>query len=178
MAKKRNTRARKVRKGSSSQKSSRSLVILGLVVFSLSVFLTQSQVEQSTTLTGQFVVNTHDAKGPILDGRGRASMCSTKRPYDLRRGQTMWTQHEKAVFFNTEVIELDSTLCIMKRGTFNVFLNYCVPPDVGSDLDQYALRVRTKEYCGDYGKCMIVTPLDDVSEEIIGKHYCTFMIPH
>ena len=139
------------------------LVITGLVLFSLSLFLT---LAGDGSLTGAAVQLQTSTETP-LSGVEKGSLCSTKRPTHLVTGSVQqYNLLGKNLAKGTTSLVLDSTLCAESSSL--ILMKKCTPP---TTLEG---GIRAKTYCGPTGGCRYAKSPQGLDK---GNVYCAYFIP-
>jgi hypothetical protein len=139
------------------------LVITGVVLFSLSLFLT---LAGGGSLTGAAVQLQASTETP-LSGVEKGSLCSTKRPAHLVTGSVQnYNLLGKNMAKGTTSLVLDTTLCD-ESGNF-VLMKKCAPPTT------LEAGIRAKTYCGTVGGCRYAKSPQGLDK---GNVYCAYFIP-
>jgi|GEM_PF-3789870 hypothetical protein len=138
-------------------------IVLGLTVFSLSLFLT---LAGDPTLTGAAVQLQSSQEVPV-SGVEKGSLCNSKRPTPLVGGSVqIYNLLGKNLAKGTTSTVLDPTLC-QETSNF-VLMKKCAPPATTE------AGIRAKTYCGDTGGCRYAKSTQGTDK---GNVYCAYFIP-
>ena len=159
-------RQRRLRRRSSEGMTIRrqqALVIIGLVLFSLSLFLT---LAGDVSLTGAAVQLQSSTTVPV-SGVEKGSLCNSKRPTPLVGGSVqIYNLLGKNLAKGTTSIVLDPSLC-QESGNL-VLMKKCAPPTT------LEAGIRANTYCGTTGGCRYAKSTQGIDK---GNVYCAFFIP-